>query len=137
MVDGPNVYAYVGDNPIIHNDKQGLRLTWPGHPADPRLEHWGQEYPYSSCFSHAYDIAEKAKGWTTSIRHCVAICEANRCLHELGGLLAQLLNIYMESQSPSTDSSEDVAAGKDALNITVPDCADDNYCTTQCQSRGW
>jgi RHS repeat-associated protein len=36
MVDGPNVYAYVRDNPIDNIDALGLHiLYWPNHPADP------------------------------------------------------------------------------------------------------
>ncbi|MBI2425912.1 MAG: RHS repeat-associated core domain-containing protein [Candidatus Hydrogenedentes bacterium] len=132
MVDGANMYGYVNARVSVNKDLLGLSIrdTYPG-PG-----------PYGEdCLLKAYHIADHATGATSSIRHCVAVCEAKRCLGSIGGILAAYIaNRVFEALGPSSEDSDmDIVAGDDAVNISAPKCDEDNddYCTEKCRERGW
>ncbi len=138
MVDGPNEYGYVGGRPVRWRDPHGLYLYPNGPFVDFKPHPNGA--PGESCLSKAYDIAWNSRGRTGSMRHCVAICEARRCLGTAGAYSAQTLNWVLEKLYGGTDkedSQRDIEAGADALNIPVSGCEDDGYCTSACLRRGW
>jgi hypothetical protein len=127
MVDGPNLYAYVGGQPARYVDRMGLFIpqTWP--PDSPEFQ---------GC--QAYAIAEQATGATTSIRHCVYVCELKRCHGTIGGWVGTWINLMVEYWWPSEDDWwDDINAGNDGALINVSKCDDEDKCTNECRGMGW
>ena len=98
MVDGPNTYAYVRANPIAKFDPLGLRLYWPGHPADPYYD-WPSPPPYKCCIK--WEPAWKYMGYS-SARDCAQgiMGDANSPIFE-GLICVGLIGCFYRPATPT------------------------------------
>ena len=122
MVDGPNVFAYVRQNPIDSLDPLGLSVLG-GLYIGIRV---------GSCVGRAIGRADVATGNTGAIRHCVMSCEMKKCLGAFGGWLADYFMTIIEMIVPSDDWDADIAAGMEGRL-----CDPDGNCEDQCRNMGW
>ena len=129
IVDGPNVYAYVGDGPVRFSDVLGLTFTEFPH-VNPHVEEISSP---SSCNPISIFIDIKARGGSNDDwSHCMASCSiANSCGLSVARALAWLKEIRDQMgpwHAPIDDSTDDWSANMTGFNASQS-CSD---CESSC-----
>ena len=93
VIDGPNVLAYVGGNPINQIDIKGLSIL-PIHFL--RFLPSALLTAFVICGLHSYNEADSGKEQGHFVQHCVFGCKLARCFGDRRGWISYAINWYWE-----------------------------------------
>ena len=137
MVDGLNVYGYVGENPVTRIDRTGLSAL-------PRDGWWNPAYwaglalclgvagGYSELEVYITGVNRKGSG-----AHCLMGCRLQKCMgsnNDMYDMAGRINDIYEWFGAGGYDSARDTQAAKDGA-ACGKQC--DSSCHECCEKSGW